>query len=189
MGKRRSGRKGYKPIEGAEHRIHRRRKNDSTTEWTRAAKAGKGTEYDSLCHRYLREIGAFRRDDDASLAANAAASVSAVAASGAAASTASSTCRATLSVALLLGGRVGVELMIESFWMLDGGRIGISSKLIWERATMISSMTRMARILFSSSGSSRPKPRRHGRQRALVVAVVARAAATADKYIFKVEVD
>ena len=88
MGKRRSGRKGYKPIEGAEHRIHRRRKNDSTTEWTRAAKAGKGTEYDSLCHRYLREIGAFRRDDDASLAANAAASVSAVAASGAAASTA-----------------------------------------------------------------------------------------------------
>ena len=47
------------------------------------------TEYDSLCcHRYVREVGAFRRDDEASVAAAAAASVNAVVASGAAASSA-----------------------------------------------------------------------------------------------------
>ena len=88
MGKRRTGRPGYKPIEGAENRLHRRLKEGSSTEWTRSASGGKDTEYDSLCHRHVREVGAFLRDDDASIAAAAAASVNAVAASGAAASSA-----------------------------------------------------------------------------------------------------
>ena len=93
MGKRRTGRPGYKPIEGAEKRIHRRLKENSTTEWTRSTAGGKATEYDSLCHRYVREVGPFLRDDDASVAAAAAASVNAVAASGAAASSARGTSR------------------------------------------------------------------------------------------------
>ena len=82
MGNRRTGRPGYKAIEGNERRVHRRLKEGSSTEWTRSASGGKGTEYDSLCHRHVREVGAFQRDDEASVAAAAAASVNAVAASG-----------------------------------------------------------------------------------------------------------
>ena len=83
MGKRRTGRKAYMPIEGANKRIFRRL-IAGTSQYTRAPNGGNGTQFDSLCHRYLREVGDFLRDDPASVAADAAAAVSAVAASGAA---------------------------------------------------------------------------------------------------------
>ena len=87
MGKQRTGRKAYSSIEGVEHRIWRRNKQGSKTEWERSPDK-KNASYDSLCHRYVREVGGFRRDDDVSTAAAAAAIVNAVAASGAAASSA-----------------------------------------------------------------------------------------------------
>ena len=71
------------PIEGANKRIFRRL-IAGTSQYTRAPNGGNGTQFDSLCHRYLREVGDFLRDDPASVAADAAAAVSAVAASGAA---------------------------------------------------------------------------------------------------------
>lgn len=85
MGKQRTGRAAYAPIEGVEHRIWRRKQQGSDTEWERSPDK-KDASYDSLCHRYVREVGSFRRDDDVSAAA--AANVNAVAASGAAANSA-----------------------------------------------------------------------------------------------------
>lgn len=87
MGKHRTGREAYASVEGVEHRIWRRKKQGSTTEWERAPDK-KNASCDSLCHRYVREVGAFHRDDAVSNAAAAAANVNAVAASGAAASSA-----------------------------------------------------------------------------------------------------